>query len=213
MIIVSRGLPVMTATTDSAPGLRRFGIGDALVLLVALSISLERFRAIHWFASFPRTVMWCGRAVLQLAGLSPWAAFGQTRQGLRYSLFVTIVDQLLLRTLCPLLLGLMVAQPLLRLRRPRPPLARVVRQSGLVTCLMGIALVCMLMTLGDMWFSGFALNLGLTRAIILFMIWPLLGLPPWHAERSWIDRLGRGVGWGWIVAIISGALLESLGWS
>jgi hypothetical protein len=48
-------------------------------------------------------------------------------------------------------------------------------------------------------YSGVALTLGLTRAIILLMIWPLLGLPPWHAEPNWIDRLGRGVGCGWII--------------
>jgi hypothetical protein len=202
----------MNATTDPDPGLRRFGIGDALVLMVALSISLERFRAIHWFQSFPRTVAWCWQSILHLAEL-PWAALGQFQHDTWYTLFVSIIDQLMLRTLCPVLLGLMVAQPILRLLRPRPPLAQIVRQSGFVTCLMGIALVCMLLTLGEMWFSGFALTLGLTRAIILLMIWPLLGLRPWHAERSWIDRLGRGVGWGWIVAIACGAFLESLGWS
>ena len=77
---------------------------------------------------------------------------------------------------------------------------------------MGIALVCLLLPIvGDWWFTGFALSLGMTRAVILLTIWPLLGLRPWHAERSWIDRLGRGVGWGWIAAIASAALLEGLG--
>jgi hypothetical protein len=39
----------------------------------------------------------------------------------------------------------------------------------------------------------------------LFLLWPLLGIPPWRAEPTWIDRLGRAVGWGWIVVQAGGA--------
>jgi hypothetical protein len=41
--------------------------------------------------------------------------------------------------------------------------------------------------------------------ISLVLLWPILKLPPWHAEPTWVDRLGRGVGLGWIVASASGA--------
>ena len=126
-------------------------------------------------------------------------------------LFALVIDNLLLRTLCPVLLGLMIAQPLLRLRRPRPPLSQVVRQSGFAICMIGIALVCLLLPMGDWWFSEVALTLGMTRVIILFMIWPLLGLRPWLKEQSWIDRIGRGVGWGWLMAIAVMAVLERMG--
>jgi hypothetical protein len=195
---------------ESAP--RRFSLGDALILTIALSISLERFRSIHWFRAFPASVVVCWRAVSQLVGLSPWIYFpSYTRQGLLMELPAIVIGQLLLPTLCPVLLGLMIAQPMLRLRRPRPPLSQVVRQSGFVTCLIGIALVCLLLPMGDWWFSGFTLTLGLTRTVILLMIWPLLGLRPWRTERSWIDRLGRCVGWGWIIAIAAMAVLEGMG--
>jgi hypothetical protein len=109
------------------------------------------------------------------------------------------------------LLGLSVAQPLLRLKRPRPPLAQVARQPGLVSCLVAVLLACLLMTIGDWWFSGISLTLPLTRGMILFTLWPLLLLPPWRAEAGWVDRLGRVVGWGWIAALLVGAVLEWLG--
>jgi hypothetical protein len=198
-----------TAAQDLAP--RRFGLGDALILMIALAISLDRFRALHWFQSFPSDVVWCGHAIAELAGWSRWVAWGQTRQDLMFDVLLRFTEQLMLKTLCPVLLGLMVAQPLLRLRRPRPVFSQVARQSGFATCMIGIFLVILLLPLGDLWFTGYALALGLTRTIISLMIWPVLGLPPWHAERSWIDRLGRGVGWGWIVSVAFGVLLERIG--
>jgi hypothetical protein len=177
--------------------------------VIALSITLERFRSISWFRSFPSNLAECWQMFSQLVGWSPWTHFsGQTRLALATELPLLVINGLLLPTLCPVLLGLMFAQPLLRLRRPRPPLSQVVRQSGFVVCLIGIALVCLLLSMGDWWFSGVALTLGMTRVIILFMIWPLLGLRPWHTEPSWIDRIGRGVGWGWIMAIALMAVLE-----
>jgi hypothetical protein len=206
-------MPVNTPTSQIEYVPRRFSLGDALILMIALSISLERFRAIHFFQSLPRTISWCWHVILQLAGLAPWAGFGtvsKTRAEVWLDLFANL-DELILRTMCPVLVGLMVAQPMLRLRHPRPPMSAVARQSGFVICMMGIALVCLLLPIGDMWFSGFALNLGLTRAFILLMIWPLLGLRPWCTERSWIDRLGRSIGLGWVVAIALGALLEQMG--
>jgi hypothetical protein len=191
---------------------RRFSLGDALILVVALSITLERFRTITWFRSFPSSAAECWRMFSQLVGLSPWTHFlAHTRPLLTRELFLLVISKLLLPTLCPLLLGLMIAQPVLCLRRPRPPLSQVVRQSGFVVSLIGIGLLCLLMPMGAWWFRGVTLTLGLTRVVILLMIWPLLGVRPWHAEPSWIDRLGRGVGWGWVIAIAFMAVLEYMG--
>ena len=101
----------------------------------------------------------------QLVGLSPWTRFlGYTRQALTTELCLLVIENLLLPTLCPVLLGLMIAQPLLCLRQPRPPMSRVVHQSGFAICLIGIALVCLILSMGPWWFSGVALTLGLTRA-------------------------------------------------
>jgi hypothetical protein len=47
-------------------------------------------------------------------------------------------------------------------------------------------------------------------ALALLLVWPALGLPPWHAEPSWIDRLGRAVGLGWIVVEAGGAAAASV---
>jgi hypothetical protein len=122
-----------------------------------------------------------------------------------------LTEELLLRTLCPVLVGLTVAQPVMRLRRPRPSLSRLVRQSGFVACLIcAVTLVGLLFIVGDGWFSGLTLSLPLTRGILLILIWPILGLPPWNAERSWIDRLGRAVGCGWIVAMATQAAMDYL---
>jgi hypothetical protein len=199
-------------SNDQSPAPRRFSLGDALILVIALSITLERFRSISWFRSFPSSLVECWRMFSQLVGWSPWTRFlAYTRPLLAKELSLVVVENLLLPTLCPVLLGLMFAQPLLRLRRPRPPLSQVVRQSGFVICLIGIALVCLLLPMGDWWFSEVALTLGMTRVIILFMVWPLLGLRPWLKERSWIDRIGRGVGWGWLMAIAVMAVLEYMG--
>ena len=208
----AKGLNSVNASNDQYSTPRRFSLADALILLIASSVTLERFRSISLFRSFPSSLAACWRRFSQLMGWSPWTHFpAQTRQALATELSVLVINDLLLPALCPMLLGLMIAQPLLRLRRPRPPLSDVARQSGFLVCLIGIALVCLLLSMGDWWFSGVALTLGMTRVIILFMIWPLLGLRPWHTEPSWIDRLGRGVGWGWIVAIAAMAVLEGMG--
>jgi hypothetical protein len=208
----AKGLKSVNAANDQNPAPRRFSLGDALILLIALSITLERFRSISWFRSFPSSLALAWHMFAQLMGWSPWTRFlAHTRQALMTELFALVIDSLLLRTLCPVLLGLMIAQPLLRLRRPRPPISEVVRQSGFAICIIGIALVCLLLSMGDWWFTGLALTLGMTRVIVLFMIWPLLGLRPWHTEPSWIDRLGRGVGLGWIMAIAVMAMLEHMG--
>jgi hypothetical protein len=194
-----------TANVDCAP--RRFGLGDGLILVGALAISLERFRALR---SIPQHAVWCWEAVAQLTGSSPSWRWPLSRQRV-IALLPGQVSVLLIELLCPVLLGLMVAQPLLRLRRPRPPLEQVVRQSGFVACLMGIVALAVVLAMGDLWFSLTALSLGSTRVIILLMIWPLCALAPWRAEASWIDRLGRAVGWGWIAALAAGTVLGYLG--
>jgi hypothetical protein len=90
---------------------------------------------------------------------------------------------------------------LMRLRSPRPLFRELVRQSGFVVCLAVIVGTLIFVDVGRFTTSGD--SLVLVQAAVLLLLWPLLGLPPWHAERSWIDRLGRAVGWGWIVATAS----------
>jgi hypothetical protein len=192
-----------SAEKDFTP--RRFNLGDGLILMGALALALERLRAIGWFQSFPERIAWCWQGISQLAGWSRWVThISFTRQRLIIELTGILTEELVLRLLCPVLVGLMVAQPLIRLRRPRPPLSQLVRQSGFFVCMTCVVtLAGLVLIVGDRWFSALSLSLPLTRGILLFLIWPILGLPPWNAERSWIDRLGRATGWGWIVAMAS----------
>ena len=100
-----------------------------------------------------------------------------------------------------MLLGLTLVQPLMRLRSPRPLFRDLVRQSGFVVCL---AVIVGTLIFVDLWsFAIIGDSLVLVQAAVLLLLWPILGLPPWHSEASWIDRLGRAVGWGWIVAMAS----------
>ena len=192
-----------SAEKDFTP--RRFNLGDGLILMALLRLSLERLRAIGWFQSFPERMAWCWQGISQLAGWSRWVThIGFTRQQLMIELTGILTEELVLRLLCPVLVGLMVAQPLMRLRCPRPPLSQLVRQSGFFVChdlCRDAGQPCLYRW--RRWFSALSLSLPLTRGILLFLIWPILGLPPWNAERSWIDRLGRATGCGWIVAVAS----------
>jgi hypothetical protein len=132
-------------------------------------------------------------------------------QGLRVDIATRLVDDLLIQLLCSLLVGLMVAQPLLRLRRPRPEPRQLVRQSGFVACMVIIdAALITFAIVGNDWFSEFVLSFALIRGVALLIFWIVIGLPPWRSEASWIDRLGRSVGWGWIVAIAAKAVLDHL---
>lgn len=111
------------------------------------------------------------------------------------------------RFVCPAMLGLLI----IRLRRPRPPLRRLVAQPGLAACLAGtVAMV-----------AGGAVVLSLTLfrtvgissrdqtywPIFIDRIWPaviaawvaLILVGRWRPERSWIDRAGRALGAYWIV--------------
>lgn len=209
----------MNEATKPDPASRRFNLGDALILMGTLALSLERFREGGWFRSFPQRSLSCWQALSELVDWLPWNTNPvYSRQHVRIvwtqhliALTDYMTEELLIRTLCPLLLGLMVAQPLIRLRRPRPPLAQLIRQSGFFTCLICIVMVGgLVLILGNWWFSAVGLSVSLTRGILLILIWPLLGLPPWSAEKSWVDRLGRAVGWGFIVAMGAQAVIEYL---
>ncbi len=112
-----------------------------------------------------------------------------------------VVDELLIEFLCPVLMGLTLVQPLMRLRSPRPLFRDLVRQSGFIVCL-GVIVGSLLFV--DLWtFAVINDSLVLVEVAVLLLLGPVLGLPPWQSEASWIDRMGRAVGCGWIVAMAS----------
>jgi hypothetical protein len=141
-----------------------------------------------------------------------------------------VTDVVFVQLLSSVLFGLTVAQPLLQLRRPRPPFREFIRSSGLATCLgaiLGIFIVTDIWWISGTWWitrSGRidwlpVLALALLSphrgaavggvemdwlpVLALALLWPVLGVFPWRSEASWIDRLGRAAGWGWIVASMS----------
>ena len=119
-----------------------------------------------------------------------------------------VIDEFLQQLLSPLVWGLTLAQPLLRLRSPRPPLGHLVRQAGFVTCVaapVGYLVTLDFQIVGNLifppsWFLGLA----------LLLLWRVLGISPWRTEPSWVDRLGRAIGWGWIVVEAGGAAAAHL---
>jgi hypothetical protein len=178
---------------------RRFNVGDALILVAALGLGLssirDRIRTV-----VPRAHAWSQdyhRYENDLAIVPPIDA--AELDFARKSLFVQISDEGRAWFLS-VLTGLTPAQILLRLRRPRPAWRSLVHQLGFIACLAAVA--------------GYLLDRGWDHAVRLgfapFPFWTSLSvLAAWaimflsqrgHAEKGWIDRLGRVLGTAWVVA-------------
>jgi hypothetical protein len=186
--------------TRANPPYRRFGLGDGLILLAALAFTIFVLRETGWFARLPNRVASWWETSLELARFRSWTFPAMTRSQAASWLAVEVVDEILIQLLSSMLLGLTLAQPLLRLRRPRPPFLDVLRQSGLAACL-GVMLGTLLVV-DVSWSTGIDV-MDRLPVLPLVLLWPILGIPPWRSEASWIDRLGRAVGCGWIIATLS----------
>ena len=191
----------MNAPLEQDPAPRRFDVGDGLILITASALTVSVLRSGEWFERFPGRVSFWAEAVSGLVGASHWSFYGMSRREVARMVVAQVVDELLIELLCSVLLGLTLVQPLMRLRSPRPLFRELVRQSGFVVCLAVIVGTLIFVDLRRFTTSGD--SLVLVQAAVLLLLWPILGLPPWHSEASWIDRLGRAVGWGWIVATAS----------
>src|SRR5262249_46792581 len=110
---------------------RRFSLGDGLILMAVLALTLSILRFTEWFAPIPGHVRFWRDTFPRLVGVSPpLLAWGPLAR--------TVVSQVVaefLQLLGSALPGLTLAQPFMRLRCPRPPLRDLVRQSGFVVCL------------------------------------------------------------------------------
>jgi len=191
----------VNAPLEQDPAPRRFDVGDGLILITASALTVSVLRSGEWFERFPGRVSFWAEAVSGLVGASHWSFYGMSRREVARMVVAQVVDELLIELLCSVLLGLTLVQPLMRLRSPRPLFRELVRQSGFVVCLAVIVGTLIFVDLRRFTTSGD--SLVLVQAAVLLLLWPILGLPPWHSEASWIDRLGRVVGWGWIVAAAS----------
>lgn len=202
VVRTGNGKPNMSVQVD----VRRFSIGDALILMAALCVGLSGIR--ERIQTFPtRAHRWFGdyrRFQAELAGPAPMSPEDYRFTVNSLAFYVSDEGQAWLSSV---LIGLTPAQVLMRLKRPRPNLKSLGSQPGFVGC------------------CGALMGYTIDRGWILYLRFPVL-LPPllttlgvvvawailpilsrWEPEASWIDRLGIGVGMGWIVAE-SWSLLE-----
>jgi hypothetical protein len=209
------------STSEDHPPWRRLHLGDGLILIAASALALSVLRSTDWLARFQLCAgfWWHSFHTLLLGG---WTA---------HTVIYSLVDEVFVQALSSLLLGLTLAQPAMRLGRPRPPLRDVFRQSGFGVCVVVIVGALILFDLlwraqfdvsrwlselrqpgriAYPWAEQWGVDWRLTLASAVLLCWPVLGLPPWRSEASWIDRLGRAVGWGWIVVMASVTVLAIL---
>ena len=164
-----------------AAGIRRFTLADSLILIAAIGIGLgmAKIGQSGYLGAVP--------------GVSPP--------------FIAQVYS----SLCWSGLTLVIALLPLRLLPPRPPMRRVRRQPGF------IASVTSAFYLADLVVSFSFMRLARpspwgvfgylywiatpTVGSVILLGWFVLAVSGrWQAERSWIDRFGRALGIGWIIA-------------
>ena len=84
----------------------------------------------------------------------------------------------------------------LRLRRPRPDWRELIRQPGMTACVAASASLVFASWLE--WVFHVRVPIA-TVSVAVSSAWLALVIGrAWKAERSWIDRIGRLVGVGWI---------------
>ncbi len=199
---VDSAIPVATA----APA-RKFGVADAMILVVGLSLALAA--GLKLFVLFGELVFLLCRTIADYN--SPFFAkrpgFWWTQVARHWSsvLFYGV------RIFEFFLLGMTPAFLLVRLRRPRPAIRALLRQPGTVAAL---AIV-----FGQVWVTGWLHRLFFGRLTdptvtavavggTVTLAWALLALSrKWEGERSWVDRMGRLLGVG---AIVTGAIAYSV---
>lgn len=183
----------MSSNEVEIPSRRRFNLGDGLILMAGFALTLSLLRGTDWFARFPGRVRFWRVAIPKLLDMTPlylaWGPFAKS--------VLRQIGAEFLGFLGPALLGLMLIQPLLRLRRPRPLLLTLTRQPGFVVCVGMIVGAILLFDL--FWVARVEIPMWAILACAVLLLWPTTGLRPWQPEASWIDRLGRVVGCGWIL--------------
>jgi hypothetical protein len=174
---------------------RKFGLLDAMILVFGLALGSGCTRIFLEFDSYLH--------------VHPDASFSDVLEE-RFARAECYLNLLILW-----LASLSAATLAIRLRRPRPSLRRLARQPGLVACAAAIAVGTLLGVFEATAYSieGF---LGLANlyenlisifrynGISVCIGWLVLAVcGAWRPERSWIDRLGRGLGVLWIATSLT----------
>jgi hypothetical protein len=131
-----------------------------------------------------------------------------------------VISENLISATVPFLTSWTLAFLVIRMRRPRHPLQSIFRQPGTLACIAAsLGLVYEFL-----WMLLIGLVLGIPRAYMKGFLpgaWWLFGsyITPvflwvagawltlaiggwWRSEPSWVDRLGRVLGLGWILAML-----------
>ena len=173
---------------------RKFTLFDAVVSVAAVGLALA-------FARAQLTYLWANLWAIPIRGPAGWAgvwSYLRTRTDVTYSIVMHSFTSLY----C-FLFAWTLAFLVMRLRKPRPSLRRLVKQPGMVACevlLFGMILTVCLGSNED--YRLLASVAVFSTALAIPAAWAILALlGRWAAEPSWIDRLGRGLGFCWSVSI------------
>jgi hypothetical protein len=180
-------MAVLALTDDDQPRSRRFGLGDAMILIVALALGLAL----------------AGPAFMIIAdGIrsAPRNHFRTLAGAVQLGRFLNIIVLNFLFFFIPACL-------ILRLRRPRPPLRTLIHQPGFAACAAPVAVVLAYLPLALFAPSGLAGQVteigvqALPVAAVPLAWLSLIATRRWDPEPSWIDRLGRILGVLWTVSL------------
>jgi hypothetical protein len=192
----------ISKTRQSRRVIRRFTLLDAMIFTAASGLGFYHISSFMGDASL---------------SVRPKTFYGHLVLIFRYTHFII-----------PLMLLITISALIVRLRRPRPPVRRILRQPGAIACAAAVAVavlesvravvfdvVWLLDSANDV-FAVFARKMGswdwadllwsvywnLPTRIghTVTVIWLVLILSGrWYPARDWIDRLGRILGAFWIV--------------
>ncbi len=187
---------------------RRFNIGDGMIATAAIAGVLAMGG--DFLRTIPRQVqVWW----YYLSAWFGWWSPMRLGQMSRRQLLIELTTNVLIfasNVLFAALLPATVATLAIRLRRPRPRFGVLVRQPGTSACI--AAVVALIVGIDVAFVSNWVVPLNLAvvglAVAVTGLVLAMTGLR--KPERGWIDRSGRLVGVGWIVASVAAVILPRL---